>query len=48
MEPKLYLLVLIVGMIIGFSCLQETGALIRKLQFAWPRLPSKRAEAHKS
>jgi hypothetical protein len=47
MEPKIYLLVLLVGMIIGFSCLQEAGEFIRKLQFAWRRPSIKQAVADK-
>ncbi len=48
MEPKIYMLMLLMGMIIGFSYLNEASAFIRKLQFAWPRLSTKRAVAHKT
>ncbi len=48
MEPKIYLLVLLIGAIISFSCLNEASAFIRKRQFAWPRLSTKQAAPHKS
>lgn len=48
MEPKIYLLVLLIGMIIGFSYLNEASEFIRKRQFARPRRSAKRAVPRKS
>lgn len=48
MEPKIYMLMMLIGMIIGFSYLSEASAFIRKRQFAWPRQFGKRTAAHKS
>jgi hypothetical protein len=48
MEPKIYLLLLLVGMIIGSSYLKEAGAFIRKRQLAWPRHSAKRNAPHKT
>jgi hypothetical protein len=48
MEPKICMLVLIIGMIIAFSYSNEAMAFIRKHQFAWPRQFGRRTAAHKS
>jgi hypothetical protein len=47
MEPKIYLSLLLVGMIIGFSNFDAASAFLRKRQFAWPRRSAKPAIPHK-
>jgi hypothetical protein len=47
MEPKIYLLLLLIGMIIGGSYLKEASAFITKHQLARLRPFSKRLQTHK-
>jgi hypothetical protein len=46
MEPKIYLSLLLVGLIIGFSYFNEASAFIRKRQFARSRKAAAEAIAH--
>jgi hypothetical protein len=46
MEPKIYLSLLLVGLIIGFSYFNEASAFIRKRQFIRSRKAAAEAIAH--
>jgi hypothetical protein len=48
MEPKIYLSLLLVGLIIGFSYFNEASAFIRKRQFAKLHKAGTKAAAHSS
>jgi hypothetical protein len=47
MEPKIYLFLLLVGLIISLSYVKEASAFIRKHQFARLRKAMPEAIAHK-
>jgi hypothetical protein len=48
MEPKIFLSLLLVGMIIGFSYLDAASAFLQRRQFAWPRRAAKAAIPRKT